>query len=254
MRNVIILGSARSGTSLTAGVLSQVGYFMGDNLYPPDIANPKGFFENLEINGINEELLAQVLPDRPPGILGSLFFRKRTVFWQRNYAKVPPGTLFSSSPELIERIKTLTKHEPFCFKDPRFCYTLPVWRPFLKNTVFICVFRHPAETAVSLVKQSQRNSQERGIKLNFKLEDALEVWTLMYRHILEVHYPQGGEWFFIHYNLFLDGSIFDALENILETKVDRNFVDPKLRRSSSDGVIVSPQILSIYHRLSKLSG
>ena len=50
VKNCLILGSGRSGTSMIAGILHKAGYFMGDNLYPPRSANPKGFFENWEIN------------------------------------------------------------------------------------------------------------------------------------------------------------------------------------------------------------
>ena len=35
---------------------------MGDSLWPEDEANPKGQFEDREINGINEDLLAEVVP------------------------------------------------------------------------------------------------------------------------------------------------------------------------------------------------
>jgi hypothetical protein len=52
MYNLIVLGSGRSGTSMATGLFSQAGYFMGDNLYKPTVANPKGFFENEDINSI----------------------------------------------------------------------------------------------------------------------------------------------------------------------------------------------------------
>jgi Uncharacterized protein conserved in bacteria len=62
MRNCLILGSGRSGTSMVAGTLASAGYFIGDNLYPRLASNPKGFFEDPEINAINEDLLARILP------------------------------------------------------------------------------------------------------------------------------------------------------------------------------------------------
>ena len=40
------------------GILHQAGYYMGEDLYPPRHSNPKGFFENAVINGINERILA----------------------------------------------------------------------------------------------------------------------------------------------------------------------------------------------------
>ena len=253
MHNCIILGSGRSGTSMASGVLSQCGYFMGNNLYSPDIANPKGYFEDQEINGINEDLLSKVVPKRPSGIIGSFFFRKRTAYWQHWLAKVPLYVSISSTHHLTERIKKVTQNEPFCFKDPRFCYTLSVWRPLITDTVFLCVFRHPGETAASIVKEAKRDSESRGISLDFNIKDSLELWKLMYEHILKIHYPQGGKWLFAHYNMFLDGSVFDNLEKLLDIKVNLNFVDSKLRRSSSEGIIISQSILSIYHQLCELA-
>jgi len=58
MKNCLILGSGRSGTSMMGGIMHDSGYFMGDNLYPTRDSNPKGFFENDEINGINEDILS----------------------------------------------------------------------------------------------------------------------------------------------------------------------------------------------------
>ena len=45
-RNCLILGSGRSGTSMAAGILARAGYFMGAELWPADIGNPKGYFED----------------------------------------------------------------------------------------------------------------------------------------------------------------------------------------------------------------
>ncbi|RME58681.1 sulfotransferase family protein, partial [Candidatus Parcubacteria bacterium] len=64
MRNVLILGSGRSGTSMVAGTLAKAGYFMGTQFVPPRESNPKGFFEDHEINDINEAILKKVVPHR----------------------------------------------------------------------------------------------------------------------------------------------------------------------------------------------
>ena len=50
--NIIILGSGRSGTSMVAGLFRNCGYYMGDNYILPRESNPKGFFEDSEINNI----------------------------------------------------------------------------------------------------------------------------------------------------------------------------------------------------------
>ena len=57
MRNCLVMGFGRSGTSLMAGILLNSGYYLGDDLYPARESNPTGFFENSFINGINEQIL-----------------------------------------------------------------------------------------------------------------------------------------------------------------------------------------------------
>lgn len=250
MRNCLILGSGRSGTSMIAGVLSQAGYFMGTSLYPGDEGNPKGYFEDREINAINEELLAQVVPARPLGIVGDLFFRSRPAHWQRWLARIPVGVSIPCPSHLVKRITALTMRQPFCFKDPRFCYTLSVWRPFVEDAVFICVFRHPGATATSILRECRRDPSLHSLSMDF--EKALQVWELMYNHVLEIHYPQGGEWLFVHYEQLLNGSAFSKLEKTLGVTIDRDFVDPNLRRSPAVETI--PQsTLSLYQRLCELA-
>ena len=48
----------------------------------------------------------------------------------------------------------LTSRQPFAFKDPRFSYTLRAWEPHIADAVRICVFRQPAETANSILRQA----------------------------------------------------------------------------------------------------
>ena len=62
--NLFVLGCGRSGTSLVAGLFRNAGYFMGENLLRPRDGNPLGFFEDREVNSINEELIGPLLPQR----------------------------------------------------------------------------------------------------------------------------------------------------------------------------------------------
>ena len=50
---IIVLGMHRSGTSLIAGVLHEMGVNMGSNLMKADEYNPKGYFEDIEIYKFN---------------------------------------------------------------------------------------------------------------------------------------------------------------------------------------------------------
>jgi len=250
MHNCIVLGSGRSGTSMTSGIFAKTGYFMGHSLYEGDEGNPKGYFEDVEINSINEDLIAKVFPYRPSGILGKTLFRSRMTWGQRWLAEVPIGTNITCTPQIEKRIKELTDRSPFCFKDPRFCYTLPSWRKFLRDTVFLCVFRHPAATASSILTICMNESYLKSLPMN--VEKAMHIWELMYSHVLEVHSKE-GEWIFAHYNQFLDGSVFDKLERMLDVSIDREFIDPKLKRSLPEGDVPGTT-MDLYHRLCVLAG
>ncbi|AFY77448.1 MAG: sulfotransferase [Hydrococcus sp. C42_A2020_068] len=264
MRNVVILGSGRSGTSMVAGTLSQAGYFMGEDFWPTRNANPKGFFEDVEINEINEDILEPVIPKRlhiPAIKIRRLrlhiperaFFRNRPLKWHRWLACVPVKTEIPSSPQIIERIQKITKKEPYCLKDPRFSYTLPVWKPYLKDTAFICVFRDPASTVLSILKECSSVDhlchEITGIRLSW--QQALEMWTLMYEHILEKHSHE-GEWLFIHYNQAVSPEGLNRLETFTGASVDRSFPNPNIRRSFSDKS-VPKKTMKIYQKLCELA-
>jgi hypothetical protein len=55
---LLITGMYRSGTSMIANHLQNCGVYLGDNLHPGDVGNPRGYFEDVGILGLHEELLA----------------------------------------------------------------------------------------------------------------------------------------------------------------------------------------------------
>ena len=55
------MGSSRSGTSLTASLFRNSGYFYGNELLPPSVSNPKGYYEDRDINLLNNQLIDMVL-------------------------------------------------------------------------------------------------------------------------------------------------------------------------------------------------
>jgi hypothetical protein len=249
MYNLIVLGSGRSGTSMAAGLFHKSGYFMGDNLYAGRAANPKGFFEDEEINGINERILHQVLLRRPKGIIGNLLFRKRLGEGHSWLARVPLGTPMPCPSEVGERIRALTARKPFCFKDPRFSYTLPCWQPFLENARFLVIFRHPADTAKSVAKECKDSRYLHNLSISN--EEILQTWQLMYSHVLQMRQTDGC-WLFLHYDQMLDPAQLDRLESFADVEVDRSFPDKSLKRSISTKA-VPPETNLIYQQLCELA-
>jgi hypothetical protein len=253
MKNIIILGSGRSGTSMVAGCFGKAGYFMGENFWKAREANPKGFFEDREVNEINEDLLEPVVPKRRR-FLGKTFFKHQPLKWHRWLACLPPKVQIPSTPFLVERIKNIVQRQPFCLKDPRFSYTLPVWKPFLDNTVFICVFRDPARTASSIYRECLEvphlADPKTGIKIS--MNQAFKIWIHMYLPILSIHRHQ-GDWLFLHYNQVLTSEGMDKLVEFTGTKVDRSFPTAKLSRSRASDK-APKKSMELYLDLCKLSG
>src|SRR5262245_65185960 len=96
MKNAIVLGSGRSGTSMLAGSIAGTGCFVGDDPYPGRESNPKGFFEAHDVNGINEWLIASVEPRE-----------SKLAAWQRWLSVLPVGTRFAPKPEIVARMRAL---------------------------------------------------------------------------------------------------------------------------------------------------
>lgn len=252
MNNIMILGSGRSGTSMVAGCLSGAGYFMGDDLWGARDSNPYGFFEDREINEINEELLEPVVPRRRR-FLGIEFSKHQPVKWQRWLACLPGNLRVPAAPALVERIKRVVQRQPYCLKDPRFSYTLPVWRPFLSRTAFVCVFRDPGRTATSIYNEClavpHLADPKTGISISTR--QAVRIWTSIYSPIIYDHRHQ-GDWLFLHYDQAFTPEGLDRLQKFTGAKVDRSFPTAKLSRSKPL-LKIPKNCRALYQELCKLA-
>lgn len=246
MRNCLILGCGRSGTSMLAGSLAQAGYYMGGKLYKARNANPKGFFESLPINAINERLLKPIAPSRST----RMFMR----IWRARFpserwlAELPVGTAPPGpTPRIERRISRHIQQRPFAFKDPRFCYTLPAWRPLLPlDTAFLCIFREPGRTVTSILRECRALYPD----IPLTEQDAYRVWSAMYGHVLE-HHRHEGDWLFLHYDQMLDGSAHPRIEAHLGTRIDRRFPDATLKRAAT--LEAPAPVMTTYEALCRLA-
>jgi glycosyltransferase involved in cell wall biosynthesis len=219
---------------MVTGALAGAGYFQGDALHAPRASNPKGFFEAPAINGLNEDLLAPMLAD--PDLLAG----------QRWLGVPRPGAVPVATAEQRARMARLAAREPFCFKDPRFSFTLPAWRAALPSgTGFVCAFRHPALTAESLVRECQRAEYLSNVR--FDLERAFALWSATYRAILE-ELAREDDWLFVHYDQMLAPGGRQRLGRFLGASVSAAFPDPKLRRGAPE-VQAPAEALALYAEL-----
>lgn len=259
---MIILGSGRSGTSMVAGLLAGASYNMGRRHIEPNEANPKGYFEDKEINDLNEAILDRYCKTRPEflrflfnhlplamdGFRNSVPIRGRGQLW---LARIPQDITVEPLNQVEKRLQTLLSQRPFCFKDPRFCYTIPAWRPYLDldETVFLCVFRNPADTVESVLNVCRKSRYLNNIRIG--VADVCEMWRSMYAHVLHRH-KNHGRWMFIRYEQAFENGFSERLSEFTGAKVDSSFATKTLHRSHGN-CSIDDATLSTYADLCRLA-
>jgi hypothetical protein len=224
MRDCVVVGCGRSGTSLAAGLLSRAGYDCGRDLLPADAGGPTGFFEARGMNGLNEALLAP----HDGALLCAEGYSRPLRDGERWLAVLPHELEVESPPELREAMAAELPRSPFCCKDPRFAYTLESWRPLFRDALFVCVFRHPLATAASIAREVRYGD------LTVSADTAIEIWKAAYRRVVG-RYRHRGEWLFVHYEQLLDGTAVRRLGGALGARLDPGLADDALHRSRPVG-------------------
>lgn len=227
MRNLLILGSGRSGTSMTAGLFRESGAYMGENSYAPRPANRFGFFEDAAINQLNDRILLCMLRRSWRRLFWRIappIHRHRQALWLAAPRSVCAVDL---APELRESMRKHVSREPFCLKDPRFGLTLPTWRREIPDdTRFVVVFRDPDTTVDSML----RDAGEYALPLPLTAAWAYKAWHRMYRRLLH-DLSREGHWLFVRYEQIASGAALPALEAFTETELYTSQIRPDVRRA-----------------------
>jgi len=145
----IILGMHRSGTSLIASVVHGLGKSFGNTLQPPNDENPKGFFENLEMVRLNDEILQSM--DVAWDSLGFI--------WTVDFSEERFEPFITKAAELLT--KEFSGAQDIALKDPRLCILMPFWRIVLEKlgyaVNYIVVIRNPLECAHSQARRYKKD-------------------------------------------------------------------------------------------------
>lgn len=137
---VCVLGMHRSGTSLVAGILKELGVALGpeDEFLPPNENNQRGYRELAELVEINDQILTRFggswdnPPELPVGWADS-----KELAPLRDRATRALGARFAGS-------------APWAWKDPRNCVTLPFWQLLVPGLRYVVCVRNPVDVADSL--------------------------------------------------------------------------------------------------------
>jgi hypothetical protein len=156
-KNVLVVGMARSGTSLTAGIFGRNGYHVGsiasERLREGDDNNPFGYFE------------ADDLIEHNVGLLRLAGFRAHNSWLYEPVDDAVVAKLAELEPGEPERklVEAYASHAPWVWKDPRLCYTLPVWWKLLdpETTRVILVERDPEQVYRSFRRKGWCDGDEK---------------------------------------------------------------------------------------------
>lgn len=244
MRNVIILGSIRSGSSMLTATFRDTGAYFGEDIMSPSIANPYGYYECHKINRLNNQIIRKIIYKKVRFPFKRLSNHLRPSIYddQRCLMLAAPRHIsnVNLSDGIINEIAKIASQEPLCLKDPRFSVTLPFWRPFFqKNTRFIVTFRDPFRTVDSML----RNAKEIYTPpLPLDESWGLKVWYRNYYRLLH-GFANREDWFFAHDEQIFAGNALPAIEKFVDTKLNTDQINPSIRRSKPEAIQPSDRLI-----------
>ncbi len=131
---IIVTGLGRSGTSAVARVLHESGLSMGEHFRDPTVENEPGFYEELPVCDLNDEIMAEC------GIAGLRRYPMRT-------------TVLAVAGRFRERMQALAQTDVAGWKDPRLSVTLEAWLPHLPGPPKLIICLRSSEAFLHSVSQ-----------------------------------------------------------------------------------------------------
>ena len=228
---IIIFGMHRSGTSALAGMLHSAGIALGEVFMPPLPENPKGFFEDLRIQGVNKKIIRSI---------GKDWDDVPTI---KELQQVPKQVL-QLIPQVYDYFRSQFKN--WAWKDPRLCLTFPLWANILplEQIHVLFIVRHPISVAISLQTRNQ-----------MPIEKGLELWRTYNIRITELLQHYQLPYTFIRYERLLENpkEVQRILENDMgiSLKDAWRFIDSELNRSEKRNPILMKKFQETYDYLLK---
>jgi len=145
---IVVLGMHRSGTSAITRGLQVMGVELGDKLMPGiEGNNAKGFWEDIDINSLNNEMLKLLKKD----------WYSLIPIEQHDIEALNKAGYFLSAVELLSR--KMADFLNFAFKDPRISKLLPFWKSVFSHcrldVRYVVAIRNPISVAKSLLKRDK---------------------------------------------------------------------------------------------------
>ena len=143
---IVVLGMHRSGTSAITRGLQVMGVGLGDRLMAPmEDVNAKGFWEDIDLNSLNIEILKAIERD----------WHHLAPIEISHIEKLRNEGYLLRAVELLRQ--KISSAPIFGFKDPRVAKLLPFWKEAFSHCQFkvnyVLAMRHPLSVVKSLAKR-----------------------------------------------------------------------------------------------------
>ena len=142
---VLVVGVGRSGTSLLAGVMGELGFHLPQPEVDADETNPRGFGEPQWVVSFHQRLL------RARGITVN---DSRPAAWELSYNATADAAVRDELRRWLEG--EFAHGDAVVVKDPRTVWFLPLWQRCATDlgvqTSYVTMLRHPAEIVRSAMK------------------------------------------------------------------------------------------------------
>jgi len=219
-RFIVTLGMHRCGTSVLTRSLRVLGVDLGERLMPPVTSNnEKGFWEDIDLNDLNVELLHRI---------GYEWHSTRPIQAAEWQAENLEDLRARARDWLDSRFE---KAQVFGAKDPRLARTLPFWMPLLRerNIVasFVIAYRNPLSCAKSLAKRDA-----------FPAEKSFLLWT---EHMLNaIELSDGSPRLVVDYDALLECPTVQLQRMAKQLNLPFDSNGPELKEFSED--FLDPQL------------
>lgn len=167
---ILVTGAARSGTSMTAGVLVYSGAKGGD-MFGPTRHNPRGMFENQMIReGLVKPYLRSIGADpmgqNPLPDMDRVHASAKDPAWVARWRGHIEG---------IMRVQGVGEDDAWCYKGAKMCLFWPVWAAAFPDAKWVLVRRTPADIVSSCMRT--------GFMRAYRTREGWEKW-------LSVHFDR----------------------------------------------------------------
>lgn len=235
-KRIIVLGTMRSGTSLTAELIRLWGAYSGgeNNLWKSDIKDPRGYgyMEYIPLQELNDELLDH--NDRVPPPNELLEERASNPLFREKALK------------LVQRMDKETEKnnlDAWIWKDARLPLTLPFWIKFWDDPIYVITIRHPAEVALSSAKTEELDQN------NLPFSAGFIYWQYCMLNILSFT-QESDRKFFVAYEQLTDDPAGQCtrLGRFLDEQYDKHTNDSQQRIEAMVSQVARGQRHHVYDK------